>query len=275
MESCSVIPAWRKLFELLSDVCRQEDADSMLAELSAHIDEVVPADHGVVLNEVRDALPYCIRWPEYADRLAPKFNRYFNRQCPVSYNQRQHILGPVEWHRYVDTEYDIEFNQPLDLGYSMGIGFPDPLYSREVVITLHRCRDDTGFDERDLYSLYAMRPLLNRLFSLARDSEVLHNERVYPGELLPENDLLSRREAEVTRLLSSRFTMREIAERLQISPRTVERHIQHIYQKLGAHNRRELFEILYSARRAAEPVPPEQDHECASPSEHSSETASH
>lgn len=53
---------------------------------------------------------------------------------------------------------------------------------------------------------------------------------------------LSKRESEVYGLASRGFTTRYIAERLWLSPRTVETHVRHIYEKLGVHSRDELIE---------------------------------
>ena len=48
---------------------------------------------------------------------------------------------------------------------------------------------------------------------------------------------LSDREVEVLRLLACGLSNRAIAERLAISPRTAEHHVQHIYTKIGASTR--------------------------------------
>lgn len=53
---------------------------------------------------------------------------------------------------------------------------------------------------------------------------------------------LSLRETEILEQLSKGFTNKVIAENLFISPFTVKRHIENIYQKLQAHNRTELLE---------------------------------
>jgi DNA-binding CsgD family transcriptional regulator len=50
---------------------------------------------------------------------------------------------------------------------------------------------------------------------------------------------LTRRERDVLALLCARLTDLEIAERLYLSPRTVEGHVSHLLSKLGAANRRE------------------------------------
>ena len=56
---------------------------------------------------------------------------------------------------------------------------------------------------------------------------------------LPHPNGLSDREVEVLGLLVSGHSNRDIAERLVLSVRTVERHVDHIYQKLGVHGRGE------------------------------------
>jgi DNA-binding NarL/FixJ family response regulator len=50
---------------------------------------------------------------------------------------------------------------------------------------------------------------------------------------------LTRREMEVLRLIASGLSNRMIADRLFISPRTVERHIANIYLKIDAHSKDE------------------------------------
>ena len=50
---------------------------------------------------------------------------------------------------------------------------------------------------------------------------------------------LSRREAEVLRLLAAGRSTRQIAVALSLSPRTVQRHVANLYLKIGAHCRAE------------------------------------
>jgi DNA-binding NarL/FixJ family response regulator len=50
---------------------------------------------------------------------------------------------------------------------------------------------------------------------------------------------LSRREAQVLRLLAAGGSNRDIAQALCLSPRTVQRHVANLYRKIGAHSRAE------------------------------------
>jgi DNA-binding NarL/FixJ family response regulator len=55
-----------------------------------------------------------------------------------------------------------------------------------------------------------------------------------------ERPKLSERETEVLRLVAKGLSYREIAERLVLSQRTVQNHVQHILTKLQLHNRTQL-----------------------------------
>jgi DNA-binding CsgD family transcriptional regulator len=63
--------------------------------------------------------------------------------------------------------------------------------------------------------------------------------------------LLTRRELEIAHLVVDRRTNRQIAERLFLSPRTVETHIRNIFAKLGADSRVEIARIVERTDRLA------------------------
>ena len=248
MSICLKDSAWKRLYELVNDVARQKDADSMLARLESEVDELIPAEQGVVVVELIDGFPVCRRWPDYSEPLIPRFNSHFNRVCPAEYDWKRHMIGPVDWRRYSDSEYDADFNRSIDIGHTIGIGFWDRHRGREQVFALHRSRRSRGFSERDAACLNALREPLSLIYSLRRDMEQFRLRELSSLELQPGNRRLSPREAEVALLLARRMTMREIGEYLGISARTVERHALHIYQKLNLSGRRELVEAGYSAR---------------------------
>lgn len=67
-----------------------------------------------------------------------------------------------------------------------------------------------------------------------------------PGTL---NDLTPQ-ELQIGLLLAEGRTTREAAAKLFVSPKTVEYHLRHVYQKLGIHTRKELADALGSPSRA-------------------------
>ena len=56
------------------------------------------------------------------------------------------------------------------------------------------------------------------------------------GEL---EDVVHQRQLEILRLLAHRMSNKEIGGQLFISPVTVKRHVQNVYEKLSVHGRRE------------------------------------
>jgi LuxR family maltose regulon positive regulatory protein len=65
---------------------------------------------------------------------------------------------------------------------------------------------------------------------------------IEPVPTPPASTLLTNRELDVLQLLARRYTDKEIAEALVISPKTVSSHIDHIGDKLGVHGRRPIVE---------------------------------
>jgi DNA-binding NarL/FixJ family response regulator len=70
-------------------------------------------------------------------------------------------------------------------------------------------------------------------------------------------DRLTEREVEVLRLVATGGTNREIADRLFLSVRTVERHIGNVYAKIGVHDRRSarLYALRHGLNDVAEHGP--------------------
>ncbi|HET9173411.1 MAG TPA: helix-turn-helix transcriptional regulator [Actinospica sp.] len=64
---------------------------------------------------------------------------------------------------------------------------------------------------------------------------------------------LSTREAEVLRLVALRLSNEAIADRLSISPRTVGKHLEHVYDRLGVSSRQEAVAVARERLRAGGP----------------------
>jgi two-component system response regulator NreC len=72
-------------------------------------------------------------------------------------------------------------------------------------------------------------------------------QRVHTGEEKDSYSTLTEREREILKLVAEGFTNNQIAERLVISPKTVDTHRTHVMDKLNLHSRAEL--VKYAMRR--------------------------
>lgn len=102
---------------------------------------------------------------------------------------------------------------------------------RRFLVSFVVNRRGRGFSERDRDCIEAIRPQLGHLYRLSTSSSGC-------GEASLQADAsLTAREREVLEWLSAGKTDKDIASILMISPRTIHKHLQRIYEKLGVENR--------------------------------------
>jgi DNA-binding CsgD family transcriptional regulator len=107
-----------------------------------------------------------------------------------------------------------------------------------VLVSFVLNRSGRDFSDRDRDCLEAIRPHLGNLYRMTRAAE---GPRAAWGVPSPDSqghdERLTAREREVLQWLSGGKTDRDIADILGISPRTVHKHLQRIYEKLGVETR--------------------------------------
>ena len=93
-----------------------------------------------------------------------------------------------------------------------------------------------------------------RLQRTALDMAARCEGAMTPSLVMPADELtpLSRRELEIANLAASSLSSEEIARRMFLSVRTVDNHLQHVYQKLGIGSRAELRRTRLPGRRSAD-----------------------
>ena len=72
---------------------------------------------------------------------------------------------------------------------------------------------------------------------MEQDKLLLEEERVEMVRVVPPDSGLTARETQILLLVSRGKTNAEIADVLSLSPRTVKKHLEHIYRKLRVHTR--------------------------------------
>jgi DNA-binding CsgD family transcriptional regulator len=125
-----------------------------------------------------------------------------------------------------------EFYRPLGVEHQMAIALPAP-ENQVIGIALNRSQAD--FTETDRAVLGILQaPLIAGL----RRAQARHRAREAAGPAasggLPG---LTGRESEILRLVAAGRTNTAIARTLDVSPRTVAKHLEHIYRKLGVTSR--------------------------------------
>ncbi len=174
------------------------------------------------------------------------FDRHFFEHPLVRYHGfeggrvTRRISDSLSRRQFRRTALYADYYQPVGLEHTVAV----PLWVDErrlVSVVLNRRGLD--FSERDCERLEVLRPHLAFLYRQARrhDATPWAAEAVPQGPA-PENGYAGRqaltpRENEVLHWLAHGKTDAQIAALLGLSPRTVQKHLEHIYIKLGVETR--------------------------------------
>jgi DNA-binding CsgD family transcriptional regulator len=170
------------------------------------------------------------------------FDRHFHEhplvrahgRNPRAVTRRISDLVPVPDFRRTPLFND--YYRAIRIDHAMAV----PIHVRKnVLVSFVLNRSGRDFSERDVACLESIRPHLGNLYRLTREAEgpqaAWGVPPVDPAE--SGNPGLTRREREVLDRLAWGKTDRDIADILGISPRTVHKHLQRIYEKLGVETR--------------------------------------
>ncbi len=158
------------------------------------------------------------------------FDRYFYDHPLV----REHGRNPVAVTRRIEDLLSCSAFQrsPLFNDYYRAIRIDHvmavPIHvDRHVLVSFVVNRSKRGFSDRDRERVEVIRPHLGHLYRLSARK----------NEALEEIEALTARERDVLGWLGAGKTDKDIAAILAISPRTVQKHLQRIYEKLGVETR--------------------------------------
>jgi DNA-binding CsgD family transcriptional regulator len=248
--------------ELVGDAYGLLEIDEFRPGLLSALRRVVPSDWAS-LNEVgpEPTDTFSIIEPPLEHRWHKVWRAYGDENPLVAYFQRTNDGRPYRFSDLISQEelhsLDLyrEFYGPIGLEHQ--IAFLLPALSGAILgVALGRREHDFTDAERDLLGL--ARPHLIQAYNnalrysravRARDEEV----RSIPGsraERLRERGLTGR-EAEVLVLAASGSSDREIGEILGIGHRTVEKHLQRSYGKLGIEGRSQATSFVDDLERGS------------------------
>jgi DNA-binding CsgD family transcriptional regulator len=124
--------------------------------------------------------------------------------------------------------------RPRPAGHAMAV----PIHAgRRELVSFVFNRACANFSDRECARIEVIRPHLGNLFCLSREMASARAAWGAPPMPCPSGHALTAREREVMDWLSGGKTDRDIAAILGISYRTVHKHLQRIYDKLGVETR--------------------------------------
>jgi len=188
--------------------------------------------HRSVMSDVPGAL---------SRREIEAFNRRFDEHPLV----REHVRDPrAATQRITDVMPAAQFrSSPLFDEYYRSIGIDHvmavPVHiDRTLLVSFVFNRQDRDFSDLDRARAEAIRPHLGDLYRMVRALDGASAAWGVPSTSSPAPGRpLTEREREVLHWLGSGKTDKDIGEILGISPRTVHKHLQGIYGKLGVETR--------------------------------------
>jgi DNA-binding CsgD family transcriptional regulator len=125
-----------------------------------------------------------------------------------------------------------EFFRDIPVEHQMAISLPGP-DAQVIGVALSRARRDFSDEDRSLLSVLQA-PLIAALLRARRRQQAGQALSALPGSGLAS---LTDRETQILRLVAAGRTNVAIARQLEVSPRTIAKHLEHIYRKLGVTSR--------------------------------------
>lgn len=228
-----------RLLELLADVMGLLDLDELLPGLLHSLLRVMPSKWAS-LNDVGPNGVQALVEPHLDEIWFGRFEPLAAQNPIYQYFQRTHdgrayrFCDVCEREELEATQLFQEVYRPLGIKYQIAFALPNEP-DRVLAIVLHREDRDFSDEERDFVNL--ARPFLIQAYRNALAYSDVGLESADRLEQVLVAHGLTSREAEVLRLVALGRSNLDAARRLGVSDRTVQKHLQRAFRKLGVASR--------------------------------------
>lgn len=238
---------WPQMWDFLSSVSSGTDVQSMFMAALKELARLIPYEQAFACFAEHDHWGGTPSVSVIGVNLAPAISKaYLEHYYAIDTARheiqlRKPLFHQVCWRdpRFTHDEFASDFvRRMLRVDFSAGIPLFDGMGSMMMGFT-RTC--STRLSSRDERILLHLHPHLASHYRLRRRLRPPVVSRVLPPEVAAHRKLLSRREAQIADLIVKRQRPSDIAEMLSISTRTVESHIEHLYQKLEVKNRQDFI----------------------------------
>jgi DNA-binding CsgD family transcriptional regulator len=228
------VPSLKRALDFMLDVTAIEQPDALVRTVVERLPRLVDSELTTLsICDLGAGTRRVISWPR--DAISPAdqacFNRLINTHPLVRFHST-HALGGAR--RITDCPDAVEFRRgELYNDYYRRIGIDHVVAvpvvaSTGLVMSYVLNRRGRDFDERESALLDAMRPALSNLYRLASWGG---------APPAPVEPALTPREEAVLRMVAAGQSDKQVAAALGASVRTVQKHLEHAYAKLGVSNR--------------------------------------
>lgn len=224
---------WPKLREYLFRVSSCQSKEEFMRIACLEVQTLIPFDATANVFSVFDSKLLGGMAPKDA---ATSFNSYYRYKFPPFFRDWRHSPEIMDWRPMGSSEFAVDFMWPNGCWKSLN---HHPFPGQQIFLSIQRSRRSSDFLEWDIDTLGLVDGYLNSLYS-AFDEKRGTPDSTLSAERIAERFSLSRCEAEVCFLVASRLNTAEIATYLFISRRTVEKHIESIFEKLDVRSREQL-----------------------------------
>jgi DNA-binding CsgD family transcriptional regulator len=231
---------WRKINDFLLEVGGRRDPREFRETALRALPALVPYDAAVLYLKDETGLSGQLI-VNVEQKWSQAYLDYFSKIDDGRYSCENSQDGAVEWSLFPKGEFYADFIRPQRIARSATLQFRNSNHRFNAGVSLHR----TGrarFSESELGALRVVKPHISNLHANLLAPRDTINGRIAARRAL------SAREYEVAVLLCEGCNSARIGDRLFVSPRTVDKHIESIHRKLGVSSRQELLVRLFSER---------------------------
>jgi len=236
---------WKKVLEFLEAIENERDVNGLFRTTLQGLEAIVPFDHAAAVATTHGSLidPERFVVRHLDGSIVDAYMQYYWKLDPVL--PRIPVLPGVtrfSWTGFRKTEFISDYIKPLGLRHTIGCTDLRSAVVPGFWVALHKGGSDV-YSDTDAAFLGAVSPHIHNILLLltshspdvARDCFELQKATRFS---------LTPAEKRIAGLLYRRLSNREIADMLYISPRTVEKHIENIFGKVGINRRRYIRNLL-------------------------------
>jgi DNA-binding CsgD family transcriptional regulator len=243
------VPSLRKALDFMLDVTAIERPEALVRAVVERLPRLVDSELTTLsICDLREGTRRVVSWPR--DAIAANDQDCFNRLIKTHPLVRFHsthadggarrISDCPDWTRFRRGELFGDYYRCIGIDHVVAVPV---VASPGLVMSYVLNRRSRDFDDRECTLLDAMRPALANLYRFASWAGAPSQ----PGP--PAESPLTTREEEVLRWVAAGKSDKQVAIALGTSVRTVHKHLENVYAKLGVSNRTAAAMRLEGMRR--------------------------